>query len=215
MTVTLEKPQQHQYTPEEYLALEETAEFKNEYRDGKIIPMTGGTTHHNRIALNLSLALCLGLKGQAYDVFMESVRLWIPEASVYTYPDIMVISGQPEYHNHRKDTIVNPQVIIEVLSRSTRNYDRGDKFDFYKTIPTFKEYILVEQSQAKIAQFVKTDAKRWLYREYDAEDTALSFGMFQLEVSIADIYEKAEFIASEGSTSVDDRKADDGEDFNE
>ncbi|MGD2183916.1 Uma2 family endonuclease [Lusitaniella coriacea] len=197
MTAVLEKTQQRYYTPDEYLALEESAEYKSEYHDGQIIPMTGGTINHNRLALNMSIALRLGLKGKEYDVFIGDVKLWIPEVRRYTYPDVMVIASQPEFHDNRKDTITNPQVIIEVLSKSTRNYDRGDKFDYYKTLPTFQEYILIEQSQVKIAQYFKTDTKRWSYREYDEEDTALSFNGFELEVPLMDIYEKVDFTEEE------------------
>ncbi|MDY7016480.1 MAG: Uma2 family endonuclease [Cyanobacteriota bacterium] len=193
MTAILEKTQQRHYTPEEYLALEEVAETKSEYRNGKIIPMTGGTTDHNQISGNLYLGLRIGLKGKEYEVFFADVRLWIPEAQLYTYPDVMVISGKPQYHDNRKDTITNPQVIVEVLSKSTRNYDRGDKFDYYKTIPPFQEYILIDQSQIKITQYFKTEAKRWTYREYDEEDTALSFNVFEVEVALTDIYEKVNF----------------------
>ncbi|MDY6782292.1 MAG: Uma2 family endonuclease [Cyanobacteriota bacterium] len=193
MTATLEKTQQRYYTPEEYLALEEVAQTKSEYRDGQIIPMTGGTVNHNQIALNMSIALSLAFKHQDYRVLMGDVRLWISAAQFYTYPDLIVISGQPQYHNNRKDTITNPQVLVEVLSKSTRNYDRGDKFDYYKTIPTFQEYILIDQSQIKITQYFKTEAKRWTYREYDEEDTALSFNVFGVKVPLADIYEKVDF----------------------
>ncbi|MDY6782291.1 MAG: Uma2 family endonuclease [Cyanobacteriota bacterium] len=212
MTVTLEKTQQRYYTPEEYLALEEVAQTKSEYRNGQIIPMTGGTTNynrisgnltvnHNRIALSTSVGLRLGLKGQEYEVFIGDVRLWIPAAQVYTYPDVMAISGKPQYHNNRKDTVTNPQVLVEVLSKSTRNYDRGDKFDYYKTIPTFQEYILIDQSQIKITQYFKTAAKRWTYQEYDEEDTALSFNGFDIEVPLADIYEKVDFEEDENDAN--------------
>jgi Uma2 family endonuclease len=198
MTATLEKTQRCYYTPDEYLALEESAEYKSEYHDGQIIPMTGGTTNHNQIALNMSVALSIAFKGRDYRVFIGDIRLWIPEVRRYTYPDVMVIAGQPEYYKNRKDTVTNPQVIIEVLSKSTRNYDRGDKFDYYKTLPTFQEYILIEQSQVKIAQYFKIEAKRWLYREYDEEDMALSFNGFEFEVPLIDIYEKVDFTEGEG-----------------
>ncbi|MBD2577026.1 Uma2 family endonuclease [Oscillatoria sp. FACHB-1406] len=200
MVATLEKSQQQTYTPEEYFAIEETAEFKNEYRQGQIIPMTGGTVTHNQISGNLYLALRLGLNGKNFNVFIGDVRLWIPDASVYTYPDVMVISDRVEYHNNRKDTIVNPQIIIEVLPRSSRRYDRGEQFDYYRTIPSFQEYILVEQSQTKIEQFVKTDRKRWLYREDDAEDTILSFETLQLEVPITEVYNKVELGEEEAAS---------------
>ena len=110
-----------------------------------------------------------------------------------SYPDVMVILGKPEYHNNRTDMITNPQVIVEVLSKSTKNYDLGDKFIFYKTIPTLREYILIDQTKIKVEQYSKTENKRWLYCEYDEEDTALVFNSFQLEVPLSAIYKKVNF----------------------
>ncbi|MEG4281601.1 Uma2 family endonuclease [Microcoleus sp. A006_D1] len=193
MTTTLPTTEQHYFTEEQYLALEETAEDKSEYLDGEIIPMTGGSTNHNRLAGNVYIALNLALPEQEYDVFIGDVRLWVPKVRLYTYPDVMVILGKPEYHNNRTDMITNPQVIVEVLSKSTRNYDRGDKFAFYKSIPTLREYILIDQTKIKVEQYSKTENKRWLYSEYDEEDTALVFNSFQLEVPLSAIYKKVNF----------------------
>jgi Uma2 family endonuclease len=186
---------QRYFTPEEYLALEETAEDKSEYCDGVIIPMTGGSTNHNRISLNMSIALCLALKGLDFDVFMSDVRLWLPKKRFYTYPDVMVIPGKPEYYHNRKDTVMNPQVIIEVLSKSTKGYDRSDKFQFYQTLATFQEYILIDQSRVYVEQYCKLANKRWSYSQYDEEDTALVFDFFKVEVPLADMYEKVDFEA--------------------
>lgn len=197
MTATLQATEQRHYTPEEYLALEETAEYKSEYHDGEILPMTGGTTNHNQIALNLSVALSIAFKRQNYRVYIGDVRLWIPKFKRFTYPDVMVIAGQPEYYNNRKDTITNAQVIIEVLSKSTKGYDRGDKFQYYRTVPSFKEYILLDQSQMFIEQYTKQENKRWSYSVYDQEDTALTFSSFQIEVPLEDIYDKVDFANGE------------------
>jgi len=197
MTATLQTTERHYYTPEEYLALEETAEFKTEYHDGEIIPMTGGTTNHNRIARNMLIALSLQLRGQDYEVFIGDVRLWIPKVKRFTYTDVMVIAGQPEYYNNRKDTITNAQVIIEVLSKSTKNYDRGEKFRFYQTIPIFQEYILIEQNLMFIEQYSKQENKRWSYTVYDEENPALTFSSFQVEVPLADIYDTVDFAEME------------------
>lgn len=193
LQLTEQPTAQRYFTPEEYLALEKAAEYKSEYRDGEIIPMTGGTTNHNRISLNMSIALRLALKGLDYDVFMGDVRLWMTKKRIYSYPDVMVIPGKPEYLNNRKDIVMNPQVIIEVLSKSTKAYDRGDKFKFYQTIPTFQEYVLIDQSQVYIEHYCKLANKRWSYRQYDEEDGALVFNSFQVEVALADIYEKVDF----------------------
>ncbi|NJK69183.1 MAG: Uma2 family endonuclease [Microcoleus sp. CSU_2_2] len=185
--------EQRYFTEEQYLALEETAEDKSEYLDGKIIPMTGGSTNHNQIAGNLYIALSFALKKRNYRIFIGDVRLWVAKVRLYTYPDVMVIFGLPEYHNNRTDMITNPQVIVEVLSKSTKNYDRSDKFAFYKTLPSFQEYILIDQTKIKIEQYSKTENKRWLYREYDEEDTALVFNSFQVEVPLSDVYEQVNF----------------------
>jgi Uma2 family endonuclease len=193
MTTTLQTTKQLYSTEEQYLALEETAEYKSEYLDGEIIPMTGGSTNHNRIAGNVYIALNLALPEQEYDAFIGDVRLWVPKVRLYTYPDVMVIFGEPEYHNNRTDTITNPQVIVEVLSKSTKNYDRGDKFTFYKTLPSFREYILIDQTKIKVEQYSKTENKRWLYCEYDEEDTALVFNSLELEVPLSAIYKKVNF----------------------
>ncbi|HAX77469.1 MAG TPA: hypothetical protein DCY88_16940 [Cyanobacteria bacterium UBA11372] len=211
MTATLQATEKRYYTPEEYLALEETAEYKSEYHDGKIVPMTGGTTNHNRIARNMLIALTLQLRGQDYEVFIGDVRLWIPKIKRFTYPDVMVIAGQPEYYNNRKDTITNAQVIIEVLSKSTKGYNRGDKFRAYQTIPSFQEYILLDQNQMFIEQYVKQENKRWSYRMYDEEDAALTFSSFQVEVPLADIYEKVDFAEAEAEADPEDFKEDEGE----
>jgi Uma2 family endonuclease len=193
MTTTLQTTKQLYSTEEQYLALEETAESKSEYLDGKIIPMTGGSTNHNQIAGNLYIALSLALKKQNYRIFIGDVRLWVPKVRLYTYPDVMAILGEPEYHKNRTDTIINPQVIVEVLSKSTKNYDRGDKFTFYKTLPSFREYILIDQTKIKVEQYSKTENKRWLYCEYDEEDTAVVFNSFQVEVPLSDVYEQVNF----------------------
>lgn len=193
MTTTLPTTEQHYFTEEQYLALEETAEDKNEYLDGKITPMTGGSTNHNQIAGNLYIALTLALKKQNYRIFIGDVRLWIAKVRLYTYPDVMIILGEPQYHNNRTDMITNPQVIVEVLSKSTKNYDRGEKFTFYKSIPSFREYILIDQTKINVEQYSKTENKRWLYSEYDEEDTALVFNSFEVEVPLSDVYEQVNF----------------------
>jgi Uma2 family endonuclease len=189
------------YTPEEYLALEEAADFRSEYIDGQIIPMTGGTTNHNRIALNFSAALNFAFRQQDYEVFMSDVRLWIPDRRIYTYPDVMVIAGAPEYHDNRKDTIVNPIVIIEVLSKSTQSYDRDEKFSAYGTIPTFQEYVLLDQTQKRIEQFYRTGKKQWSLRQYDEEDEAIALASVPFEVRLDEVYSKVKFEMESESSS--------------
>jgi Uma2 family endonuclease len=181
------------YTPEEYLELEATAEYKSEYIDGQIIPMAGASINHNRISLNLSSGLNFAFRNQNYEVFMGDMRLWIPQKLIYTYPDVIIITGEPEFFNNRTDTITNPQVIIEVLSKSAKSYDREDKFAAYRTIPTFQEYLLIDQNRIHVEQFFKTGKKRWTLCEYDAEDGNISLETIPFEISLQDLYNKVKF----------------------
>jgi Uma2 family endonuclease len=184
---------QRYYTPEEYLELEEAAEYKSEYIDGQIIPMAGGTINHNQIALNLSTELNFAFKKQNYRVFMGDVRLWIPQKRTYTYPDVMILAGEPEFFNNRKDIILNPQIIVEVLSKSTKGYDSEDKFQAYRTICTFQEYVLIDQTRIHVDQFSKTGKKQWTLREYDEEDEAIALVTVPFEISLQDLYNKVKF----------------------
>ena len=120
------------YTPEEYLELEAKAYDKNEFRDGEIIPVTGGTTNHNKLALNLATSLNLALFDLEYEVYIGDVKLWIPRYRQFTYPDVMVIEGEPVYYTTNTTTVANPLLIAEVLSKSTKDYDQGDKFLYYR-----------------------------------------------------------------------------------
>jgi Uma2 family endonuclease len=189
--------QQRYYSPQEYLELEEAAEFRSEYHAGEIIPMTGGTPNHNQIAGNFYAAILAALRGQPYRVFMTDLRLWIPQRKIYTYPDVMVASRPVELLEGRKDTITNPLMIAEVLSISTESYDRGKKFEHYRTIPTFQEYILIDQYRMHVDQFSKTEKGRWLFSEYDGEAAVLSLTCVQLQIPLPDIYQEIEFEAEE------------------
>ncbi len=177
------------YTPEEYLALELEAETRSEYRDGEIVPMTGGTTNHNGLALNLATTLKLSLRGQDCRVYIADVRLWIPEHRQYTYPDVMVIPGQPIYADSSKTTVMNPQILAEVLSKSTRNYDQGEKFMYYRSIPQLQEYLLVDQAQHHVIQHTKTETGQWLLTEYRGLSAALTFQAIDLTLPLTDLYD--------------------------
>jgi Uma2 family endonuclease len=189
----MQATQTRHYTPEEYLAIEEFSEFKNEYIDGQIIPMTGGSTNHNKLAGNLYAALNFAFRQQDYEVFIGDVRLWIPERRIFTYPDVMIIAGEPEYLKNRTDTIINPVVIIEVLSKSTQAYDRGEKLNAYRTIPTFQEYLLIDQTRIHVEQSYITGKKQGWFREYDDEDNSIALAAIPFEISLVDLYSKVKF----------------------
>lgn len=181
------------YSAAEYLALEENAEFKSEYRDGEIIPMTGGSLIHNLIIINLCTFLRVALKPSRSMVFANDVKVWIPDHNHYTYPDILVIPGKPELQAPRTDTVLNPALIIEVLSPSTAAYDRGDKFKAYRSLSSFQEYWLVDQYQMQIDQYCKTDDDTWLYRSYEDPQAIITSPTLGLDMAIAVAYEDVVF----------------------
>lgn len=178
------------YLPEEYLAMEVEATERHEYRDGEIILMAGSTPNHNKLAGNLFAAIHAALRGQPYEVYMADQRLWIPEQPTYTYPDVMVVAQPLVYAPDRRDTLTNPLLIIEILSPSTAADDRGTKFALYRTIPSFQEYVLVEQDRIYLEQYAKTNDRQWLLTPYTATDTVLTLSSLNLEIAIADIYDK-------------------------
>jgi Uma2 family endonuclease len=190
MTVALEKKH---YSFEEYLALEETADDKHEYQDGEIVQMTGGTTDHNKIALNFASNLKFALKRKQYDIFISDVKLWIPTYRQGTYPDVMLIEGESIYYGSGKTTLMNPSLIVEVLSKSTQNYDQGDKFFYYRSIPQFQEYILISQDQYYGMQFNKTQEGKWLLSEYMGVDSTLSLNSVEFQISFPELYENVIF----------------------
>lgn len=185
------------YTPDEYRQLEETAEFRNEYRDGEIVQMTGGTINHSRIIRNLSRVLGNLLEGQPFELFHNDLRLWIPRYRRGTYPDIMVIEGEPVFTEGRSDEILNPVLIVEVLSKSKQDFDREDKFRFYRSIPELREYVLVNKSEFLVAQYIKNESNQWLFQEYEKEAETVYFAALGVQISISEIYHKVVFETEE------------------
>ena len=181
------------YTPEEYLEFEVTSEERHEYDNGEIRLMTGGTPNHNDIVSNLLIILKLALRGQPYRTFITDQRLWLPERNLYTYPDIMVVKQPIQLQEGRTDTVMNPCLIAEVLSRSTKDYDRSEKFLTYRTIETFQEYLLIDQYQIHVEHYVKQSTNQWLLSEYSDREVTLNLNAIDLQLKIADLYEDVDF----------------------
>jgi Uma2 family endonuclease len=192
MSMTLQTEKRY-YTPEEYLVLEETAEYKNEYVQGEIIPMVGGTTNHNRIAGNFYRRFPLAIDTQDYEVYMEGVRLWLADFNVYTYPDVMVIPRKPSYYGTGKTTVTNPLIIVEVLSRLTQGYDRVEKFTFYRTLPSFQEYILIDQYRYAVERFHKQSREQWSVNFYEGEEAILDLASVPWSISLRELYQCVDF----------------------
>ncbi len=180
------------YTPEEYLELEIASPNRNEYHNGEIISMTGGTPTHNEIIGALTVILRLALKGQPLQVFVTDQRLWIPEPQVYTYPDVMVVPRPILLQEGRKDTVTQPIFIAEILSTSTKNRDRSEKFADYRTIPSFQEYLLVDQAKPHVEQYIKQGTNQWLFTEYDNLEDHFLLSSLGVEVNLADLYADVE-----------------------
>ena len=151
----------HRYTVQEYLQREREAPEKSEFFQGEIFMMAGASFTHNCINENLSVEIGIFLKGKPCRSFSRDLKLHIPENTLFTYPDLMVICGKPEFLDSASDTVLNPTLIVEVLSKSTADYDRGSKFELYRQIPAFKEYVLVDSSRVKAEVWLKNEQHRW------------------------------------------------------
>lgn len=181
------------YTPEKYLELEEKSDTKNEYLDGEIIPMAGGTTNHNQIAGNFYRAFPLTIDDQDYYIYINDVKLWIPDYRFYTYPDLMIIEGKPVYQSENSNIVTNPKIIIEVLSNSTQNYDKTEKFRAYRSLPSLQEYILISQSSYYVEQFIKQTEQQWLFNAIEGENNHLSLASINFSLSFTKIYQRIVF----------------------
>ena len=186
----MQVPTKTYYSPEEYLELETTADYKSEYHDGQIIPMAGGKPNHNQLAINLTSAINYNLRKKPYRVFMSDLRLWIPDCRLYTYPDVMIVQTPLVFAENRQDTIVNPLAIAEILSDSTEKYDRGDKFRIYRSIPSFKEYLLISQTAMQVEKFTKNETNQWVLSEYAEKDAKITFDSFEFEIGLDELYDR-------------------------
>jgi Uma2 family endonuclease len=179
------------HSEEGYLALEMKADYKSEYFRGEIFMMAGATPNHNRIKENLSIEIGIGLKKKkSCRSYSSDQRIHIPENSLYSYPDIVVVCGSNKYAEKDKNTIINPAVLIEVLSESTGAYDRGDKFRFYRDIESLKEYILVNSINVGVEVYRRTEDNHWLLAEdaYKLSDS-ITIQSIETTLHLSDLYE--------------------------
>jgi Uma2 family endonuclease len=179
-------------TPAEYLALERKAEVRSEYLDGDMVAMSGGSREHNLIVGNIVGELRTHLKGRTCEVYPSDMRVNVSATGLYTYPDVTVVCGEPELQDERRDTLLNPTVIFEVLSESTESYDRGSKFAHYRKIPSLVEYVLVSQREYRIEQYVRQSDGPWLRSEVRGLKSKLELPSLQCSIELAQIYERIE-----------------------
>lgn len=181
------------YTAEEYLALEVESELRSEFHNGEIVPMTGGTPAHNELTGTFIFLLKAALRRQPYSIFVTDQRLWIPAKNLYTYPDVMITPRPPELKPGRKDTVINPILIAETLSKSTEGYDRGKKFACYRTVETFQEYLLINQYRPQVEHYVKQTENQWLFTDYSGMEASFKLSSVPVEIALVDLYEAVDF----------------------
>lgn len=192
----LTDPTKTRFTVDEYRAMEETAEERHEYCNGEIIAMSGGSPAHSRITVDVTTFLNVALRDTNFQTYNGDLRIWIPGFNHGTYPDITVIDGEPEFNADRTDEILNPLLIVEVLSPSTEAYDRGEKFRKYRSIPSFCEYILVSQTEPYVEQYYNCDRQnsdRWQWQVYDGIDRAIVLHSLNIELPMSEVYRRINF----------------------
>lgn len=180
-------------TPEEYLAAERLSETRSEYLDGGIYPMTGASLNHGRIVINVATEISLQLRERECDVLVTDMKVRLQESRKFFYPDVCVLCGEPQFHDERTDIILNPGLVVEVLSPSTEAFDRGAKFQAYRTIASLKEYLLVSQGMPLIEQYVRGDDGKWTLTAAAGLESSLTLPSIECTLNLAAVYKRVEF----------------------
>jgi Uma2 family endonuclease len=188
------------YTPEEYLDIERKAEFKHEFHRGEMFAMAGASRAHVVIATNVSGTLLGQLRGKRCTVFSTDLRVKVSPTGLYTYPDVIVACGE-EFDDEQEDTLLNPRVLIEVLSDSTETYDRGRKFAHYRTLDSLEDYLLVSQKEPRIEHYARTK-DGWLLHEATSLAGKIAIKSIGCELVMSDVYDKVEFDDEQGAADV-------------
>lgn len=181
------------WTPESYLEFERASETKQEFYRGEVFDMPGGSPNHSLIGGNTAALLRQQLRAKPCRVFQSDLRLQVRAVGLYTYPDAFVFCGELQYADKRRDTVTNPTLIIEVLSKSTESYDRGKKFQHYRTLETLQEYVLISQDSANIERFTRQPSGDWLLSAASGLDAIIILASVGCTLALADVYEKVDF----------------------
>lgn len=179
------------YTEQEYLDFERNEQQKHEYYKGEIFAMSGTSYKHNVIQVNLLVKLGIHLDGKGCRPFGNDLRVHIPKNSLYTYPDLLVVCDEPKFANNEFDTLLNPSVIIEILSPGTANYDRGTKFDLYRDIESLKEYVLVDSTTVHCVRYAKNTDNTWTLFEAKSLEDEFILSSIAFKTTLAAVYKDA------------------------
>jgi Uma2 family endonuclease len=195
---TMSTSPEKRYSPEEYLALERRAEHKSQFFDGEIFAMSGASRRHNLIAMNIGRELSAQLKGRTCEVYPSDMRVKVSPTGLYTYPDVVVVCGEPRFEDDRDDTLLNPTVVIEVLSPSTEDYDRGRKAEQYRQIESLAEYVLVAQDRHHVEIHRRQKSGEWLLWETNRPDDTAKLRSIGCELPLVEMYDKVEIDENDG-----------------
>lgn len=183
-------PAESRLTPEEYLMRERKAEIRHEFFNGEIFAMAGASRAHNLIATNVSRDLSLQLENRPCEVYAGDMRVKVSATGLYTYPDIVVVCDEPQFEDDRADTLLNPTLIVEVLSPSTEAYDRGDKFAQYREIPSLREYLLIAQDRGRLERYLRGSAAEWVLTATHEMSGSLHLPSIGCDLALARVYAK-------------------------
>jgi Uma2 family endonuclease len=181
-------------TEAKYLEIERAAEFKSEFFDGEMFAMAGGTPQHSLIATNLARELGNALKTANCVAYNADLRIKVESTGLFTYPDLSIVCGPLQFAEGTDDTVVNPTLLVEVLSTSTEAYDRGKKFEHYRQISTLQEYLLVSQREPRIEQFIRQSDARWLLNEAAGLNATLELPSLRISLSLNEVFVNVNFV---------------------
>lgn len=190
--ISMSTVSQPQYSFEQYLAIERDREYKSEYFAGEIFSMTRASEAHNLVAFNVANVLGRQLKDRPCKAYMSDMRVTIEATGLTTYPDASVVCGPPRFYDEHRDTLLNPQVIVEVLSPSTESYDRGKKFEHYRKLDSLQDYVLISQDRRQIECFTRQADGRWTLSETGIPGTSLRLASIDCDLPVDEIYTKVE-----------------------
>ena len=177
-------------SPKEYLKFERASEEKHEYLNGHVFAMSGAKRNHNKLVANLSGLLWQDLKSKDCEFYPNDMRVFVPKTGLYTYPDLVVVCGEPKFQDTIPDTLLNPVLLIEVLSDSTEGYDRGKKFQHYRSIESLSEYLLVSQNEARVEKYLRQGDDFWVLSEAVGLESAIGLESIECGLDLKEIFEK-------------------------
>ena len=185
-TTTMKPP----VSPTEYLVRERAAEYRSEYVDGEVCMMTGASRKHSLVTLNVGRSLADQLRGRPCETYLNDMRVKVARTGAYVYPDVLVSCGSAEVEDEHDDTLLNPTLLVEVLSPSTEAFDRGRKWEHYRRLPTLMDYLLVAQDRPRVERYTREGDGLWLFSETNGLDGVVSIDSVGCTLALRDVYER-------------------------